>query len=90
MGEGAKRTRVMLRTLKDSLLAPDRDEAARTGWLRFKSHIAKLCHEKRLPLPQKDDTGRRSGSGKYRPIDAPSGNYPVPPIAVQKWFGEVE
>ncbi len=40
MGEGAKRTRVMLRTLQDSLLAPDRDEAARTGWLRFKSHIA--------------------------------------------------
>ena len=45
MGEGAKRTRVMLRTLKDSVLAPNRGEAALTGRLRFQSHVAKLCHE---------------------------------------------
>ena len=69
MGEGAKRTRVMLRTLKDSLLAPDRAEAALTGRFRSKSHVAKLCHENGF-LPENDDTGPRSGSGKYRPTDA--------------------
>src|SRR2546427_10946297 len=35
----------MLRTLKDSVLAPNRGEAALTGRLRFQSHVAKLCHE---------------------------------------------
>src|SRR5437867_13283355 len=35
----------MLRTLKDSLLAPDREEAAVTGRLCSTSHVAKLCRE---------------------------------------------
>src|SRR6266478_31510 len=52
---------------KDSLLAPIRDEAALTGRLCSKSHVAKLCHENGFhsrrktllaPAPALGSTGR--------------------------------
>ena len=71
MGEGAKRTRVMLRTLNNSSLAPDQDEASSYRAVEFRVARRKLWHENDFHSRRKNNTGPKRRLGTRSPVVSP-------------------
>lgn len=56
MGEGAKRTRIILRTIKNSLLAPGREETGSYRAGEFQVARPRLCRDNAFRSRREDDS----------------------------------